>query len=76
MPGVKVEAGNATFSGTDAMANVTLKSIRYVLAAIAITTTGKAVAVSGAGEAALSYITFTRTDATSGDTFNYLIIGY
>lgn len=78
--GLKIEAGNHAFTttGTTLAINTTLV---YVLAAIGITknssgAAGRSVASCAVGAVTNGSVTFTRTDATSGDTLDYVLIGW
>jgi hypothetical protein len=74
--GMKVEAGNATFSTTDTTGEV-YTSLVYVYSAIAQTTTGKLVCSAPVGAVTSGKITFTRADGTaSADVMNFVLYGY
>lgn len=76
MPGLKVEAGNATFTTTGTTLAIST-SLVYVYAAIATTVTGKLVCSAPAGAVTAGSITFTRADgSSSGDTLHYVLLGY
>lgn len=75
MIGAKVDAGSIDFVSTGTTVAVPT-TLSYVYAGIGVTKTGCGGANCPVGRVSAGSVTFTRVSTTSGDTLNYILIGY
>jgi len=74
MMAAKADIGSIAFSSTDTTVAVPT-TLSFVYAGIGITTTGASGATCPVGRVTAGSVTFTRTDTTSGDVLQYIIVG-
>jgi len=73
--GARVEAGSIAFTTTSATVAVGT-TLSFVYAGLGVTQTGASGATCPVGRVSHGSVTFTRTGTESGDTLNYILVGY